>query len=105
MGRGRNSPHTLVKAEVGFFQKKKNRIPCSLYIHKKIKKRDIKNKKIFSKTCPELNKSCVYITQRNKESIMKKTLINISETSTQYVITWVFNESMERWEVEDVEKV
>ena len=36
---------------------------------------------------------------------MKKTLLNVSETNTQYVITWVFNESMERWEIEDVEKV
>lgn len=36
---------------------------------------------------------------------MKKTLLNITETSSQYVITWVFNERMERWEIEDVEKV
>jgi len=36
---------------------------------------------------------------------MKKTILNISETNTQYMITWVFNETEKRWEIEDVEKV
>lgn len=65
----------------------------------------IYTKKSENVTCHKLRQFCVYITQRNKESIMKKTLLNITETSSQYVITWVFNERMERWEIEDVEKV
>ena len=36
---------------------------------------------------------------------MQKTILNISETNTQYMITWVFNETEERWEIEDVEKI
>ena len=95
---GQRSIRTVTKGfgqKWAFFRKRKT-VPLAHYIYTK------KSKNV---TCHKSRQFCVYITQQNKESIMKKTLLNITETSSQYVITWVFNEIMERWEIEDIEKV